>query len=216
MLPAIVETTSTVATTTITSTQTETSTLTIPSAAGAARRRAVALPAYLRGYRPPQISSACYNLLPRPTTTVTYTYTRTRTTRGSGATTTTTTTTATSTPSTTTTTTILTTQTEKTTTTTTVTVCAMATSGVSGIAVAPPGSLQGYNAQNPAQCCAACYAAPGCVGWAFLGPGFCFYGTGSPPNTGPPTTLCPFGKGGFSLGTGGPAELQGGPGECMA
>ncbi|KAF8244550.1 hypothetical protein K440DRAFT_609221 [Wilcoxina mikolae CBS 423.85] len=211
-----VETTSTVATTTITSTVTETITLAIPSAGATRRRRALALPTYLRGYRPPQISSACYNLLPRPTTTLTYTRTRTIRRRDGGTTTTTTTTTATSTPSTTTTTTILTTHTESATTTTTVTVCAQATSGISGIAVAPPGQLQSSNAGNPVQCCGACYAAPGCVGWAFLGSGFCFYGIQSPPNSPPVTPLCPFGRGGFTLGTGGPVALQGGPGPCMA
>ncbi|KAF8535872.1 hypothetical protein BDD12DRAFT_853491, partial [Trichophaea hybrida] len=213
MLPATVEITNTVATTTITSTVTETTTLTIPTTAGAARhRRAVALPAYLRGYQPGHISSACHNLLPRPTTTVTYTKIRIVKRRGSGTTTTTTTTTATSTPSTTTTITILTTHTESTTTTSIVTVCPQATPAT-GIAVTPPGHLNFPSANSAAQCCAACYASPGCVGWVFLG-SLCAYGVGSPPNSPPVTPLCPFGKGGFSLFPGGGGELQGGPGQC--
>ncbi|KAF8533611.1 hypothetical protein BDD12DRAFT_913979 [Trichophaea hybrida] len=215
MLPATVETTSTVTTTTITSTVTETTTLTIPTTTvGAARhRRAVALPAYLRGYRPGSISAACHNLLPRPTTTTTYTRTRIVRTRDGGTTTTTTTATATSTPTTTTTTTILTTHTESTTTTTTVTVCPQ-TTPATGIAITS-GSLKFPNANSVAQCCAACYTTPGCVGWVFLG-SLCAFGVHSPPNTPSATSLCPVGKGDFSLFLGGSGQTQGGPGQCAS
>lgn len=49
-----------------------------------------------------------------------------------------------------------------------------------------------------------------------LGNGFCFYGTGSPPQPGTPTAQCPFGNGGFDLYLEKPADLAGGPGPCFS
>ncbi|KAA8900903.1 hypothetical protein FN846DRAFT_123839 [Sphaerosporella brunnea] len=219
---------------TATSTSTVTATVTITSTVGTPltttltplrKRSYTRPPPFLRGYRDSQISAACSTLVQNVIHTTTVTRTRVLPGKAKTATKTQTRTVATHT--------ILTTVTpaavtvtgepvstatvmETDTVTLTTTICPSATTGVSGIAVAPPGSLHGSNVNDIVGCCSACYNAPGCVGWAFLGAGFCFYGTGSPPNSAPITPQCPFGLGTFTLGTGGPAGLAGGSGPCIA
>ncbi|OCK98600.1 uncharacterized protein K441DRAFT_693380 [Cenococcum geophilum 1.58] len=206
--------------------------------------RGLNYPSYLRGYTSNQIVAACKKLVPPPqprTTTVTraatVTTTKTRTITSLPATitavetstppastitastnsTTTTTVFTTTTPITTTTTTISTTITTTTASTAITSVCPSATSGISGIAVSPPGRLRsGGNTLDQAACCTFCYTTVGCNGWAFLGPNFCFASFGSPPNSAPISSQCPNGLGTYVLGTGGPADLAGGAGPCAA
>ena len=215
-------------TTVITATDTQTSTSTVGTPLitvhPAKRHDRVPLPPFLECYRAPQISSACSklvkDLIQTKTTTRTQLITRVPSTNVKTQTKTVATNTilVTATPDTVTVTNVVATTvvTENTTVTTTTvtTVCPSATFGVSGISVDPPGGLRFPIAATPVECCTACFAAPGCVGWAWLGP-LCAFGVGSPPNIPPVTAQCPFGLGGFMHFTGGSPELAGGPGPCF-
>ena len=210
---------------TATDTQTITSTVGTPliTAPLAKRHDRVPLPPFLECYQAPQISSACSklvkDLIQTKTTTRTQLITRVPSTKFKTQTKTVATNTilVTATPDTVTVTNVVATTvvTENTTVTTTTvtTVCPSATFGVSGISVVPPGSLRFPNSPTLVECCTACFAAQGCVGWVYLG-SLCAFGIGSPPNVPPVTAQCPFGLGGFTLFIGGPRNLAGGPGPC--
>jgi hypothetical protein len=206
-------------------------------------RRHVTLPAYLKGWRSEQIKAACAKLVHPAPVTVTKTGTKTITstrlttytqkpttktvvvatftppivTRITVMTTTRTNTIlATSTPLVTVSTTVTSTVTSTSSSTVTTTICAQATQGITGIAVTPPGSLRFPNAAAPEQCCAACYAAPGCVAWWSVRGSICAYAIGSSPNTPPITAQCPNGLGNWSFFDGGSQDNTqlGGPGLC--
>jgi hypothetical protein len=206
-------------------------------------RRHVTLPAYLKGWKPEQIKAACFRFVqpapvivtktgiktitstrvstytqkPTTTTIVVATVTPPAVTRITVMTTTITNTVlTTSTPLTTLSTTITSTVTEASAITVTTTICAQATQGITGIAVTPPGSLRFPGAGSPEQCCAACYATPGCVSWWSVRGSICAFSIGSPPNTPPITAQCPNGLGNWSFFDGGLQDdtQLGGPGYC--
>ncbi|KAF8436977.1 hypothetical protein BGX38DRAFT_1262354 [Terfezia claveryi] len=213
-------------TTTVTPTTTITSTVGVPLTGTAAAKRAIHPAPFLDDYKPAQISSACsvliQSLIHATTITITHTVPGTIKTTTIPFTTTvaTNTVTTTATPPAVTITEIVATTTviiTASTVTQTTTICPSATNGISGISADPSGSLTHVNAANEVDCCTACIVnGPGCVGWAFLGSGNCFYGTVSSPQSGTPTPQCPFGKGSFSLFSEGPEDLAGGPGPCFS
>lgn len=193
------------------------------------RNVGAAIPTYLKPYPTAQISSACSQFIKAYIQTTTRTTTKTiyipaptaSLTQTSTVATITHLTTTTPLPTTLTNTVAIVTVTETltdpiNTVTVTTTVCPSPTQGASGIAVRPPGSLQSAASNNIVECCTACYNSPGCVGWAYLGSGFCFFGSGTPPFAGQVTPQCPTGLGSFSLGLGGPPSLAGGKGPCFS
>ncbi|KAA8899258.1 hypothetical protein FN846DRAFT_178229 [Sphaerosporella brunnea] len=209
------------ATNTVTDTVTVTSTVARPTVT---KRSYIRPPSFLRGYPDSKISAACSTLVQNVIRTTTVTRTRTIPGKVNTATQTLTKTVATNTiPTTVTPDAVTVTNVISTTTvvvtdsvTSTTTVCPSATGGITGIAVSPPGSLVFPNAPRAADCCAACFNTPGCVGWWSVAGSICAFGVGSPPNAPPVSPQCPSGLGNVSFFTGGdPNNDLGGPGECL-